>query len=347
MVVTTAIVDMGSGINYYIQLITTILAAYCIVCLYPFKKITEYYLKLMTVVSIIALIGYILVNNTSVLEILPKMKNINDVKYGVGIIFNYIVDIPDRNCGMFWEPGLFATHLTCAIVFEMMTKKKASALRLILFSVCIFTANSSAGFVLWFLCMVLFFVRKKNVVLGHLKTIFSFVLLIAAIGLILNFDTILAKTALGENEYFIKLSSDSISDSSRNNAISHNLKMFMTDPVFGAGYATVMKNIAHVADTSTSTFLMSIFGVLGMSYTVFIVYGVLKIKNANFLSKILLLVIMIVIVNKEPHHQIFFTWILIFYLSKGFDDEKIEIEEKEKFKVIDGEKHGIKKLSKR
>ena len=41
------------------------------------------------------------------------------------VVFNYIKKIPERNCGMFWEPGLFATHLAIATVFELMTKEKA------------------------------------------------------------------------------------------------------------------------------------------------------------------------------------------------------------------------------
>jgi|GEM_PF-2309017 len=318
MIIATAIVSVESGTNYfYLQIATLILAAYCIVKLYSFKQMAECYLAVMTVVSVAALIGYVLLNNTSYLDFLPKIKSINDMEYGVGVIYNYLTMAPDRNCGMFWEPGLFATHLTIAMMLELITKQRASVLRIILFSICIFTANSSAGFVIWFLCFILIFIRKRNAIMGPIKTIFSVILLIVAIGVVINFDTILSETALGENEYFQKLYSDSILDSTRSNALGHNLELFATAPIFGVGYVTAMSNIAYVADTSTTTFLMSVFGILGSAYTVFIIYGVFKIKKLNLLSKILVLAIMLIIINKEPHHQILFTWVLIFYLANG------------------------------
>ena len=318
MVLATAIVNVESGTNYsYIQITTLILAAYCIVKLYSFKQMAECYLVVMTVVSVVALIGYVFHNNTSYLDFLPKVESINDMEYGVGVIYNYLTMVPDRNCGMFWEPGLFATHLTIAMMLELITKQRASALRIILFSICIFTANSSAGFVLWFLCLILLFIRKRNTIIGPIKNIFSVILLIIAIGVVINFDTILSETSLGENEYFQKLYSESILDSTRSNAIGHNLELFATAPIFGVGYVTAMSNIAYVADTSTTTFLMSVFGILGSAYTVFIIYGVFKIKKLNLLSKILVLAIILIIINKEPHHQILFTWVLIFYLANG------------------------------
>ncbi|MBQ9162114.1 MAG: hypothetical protein IJX74_02450 [Clostridia bacterium] len=318
MVLATAIVNVESGTNYsYIQITTLILAAYCIVKLYSFKQMAECYLVVMTVVSVVALIGYVFLNNTSYLDFLPKVESINDMEYGVGVIYNYLTMVPDRNCGMFWEPGLFATHLTIAMMLELITKQRASALRIILFSICIFTANSSAGFVLWFLCLILLFIRKRNTIIGPIKNIFSVILLIIAIGVVINFDTILSETSLGENEYFQKLYSESILDSTRSNAIGHNLELFATAPIFGVGYVTAMSNIAYVADTSTTTFLMSVFGILGSAYTVFIIYGVFKIKKLNLLSKILVLAIILIIINKEPHHQILFTWVLIFYLANG------------------------------
>ncbi len=319
MIATTMINSRGSGLNYYLQMFSIVLSAYFIVRIYSFDEFASFYLKLMTVVSLVALIGYILLQTTPLLSYLPEMENINGVQYGVAGIFNYIVDVPDRNCGMFWEPGLFATYLSFAMVFELITKEKSSVLRMILFTIGIFTANSSAGFVLCFLCFLFLFVRKNNKRLGAVKGAISLLVLIVGVAIIANFDTILAETALGENEYFQKLSTDSVLESSRSNAIFHNLDTFFSNPVFGVGYTVAMKNIAYVADTSTSTFLMSVFGFLGIFYTVFIVYGVLKIRNLNIFSKILLLAVILIIVNKEPHHQIVFTWILIFYLLKGIE----------------------------
>jgi hypothetical protein len=184
--------------------------------------------------------------------------------------------------------------------------------------------------------IALLLVRKRSEKYEVFKTIFSIFILVSVVVVVLNFDTILSQTQLGQNEYLQKLSSDNISKSSRSEAILHNLDMFSRDPVFGAGYTTVMQNMAHIADTSTSTFLMSIFGVLGVSYTLFIVYGVMKIKSAKLFSKIIIMVMLLIVVNKEPHHMILFTWILMFYFVKGVEmNNSLDAERKE---IVTGEK---------
>ncbi len=322
MIGATMIADLGSGIHFYIRLLCFILAAYAFSKMYSFETTVNCYLTVMTVISVVALIGYYFANNTTVLSFLPQINNTNDVRYAVGGIFNYIVNIPERNCGMFWEPGLFATHLVVALVLELMTKEKASLLRLILFSVCIFTANSSAGFALWLLCLVLMFVRRVGKNLASFKTVLALIIVLAAVVVVVNFDTILTETSLGENEYIQKLSLDSITESSREKAIGHNMELFWSSPFIGVGYAEAARNMSHVADTSTSTYLMSIFGFLAVFYTVFIIWGILKIKDINWISKLLIIAIALIIVNKEPHYQIMLTWVMIFYSSKDSGEQK-------------------------
>jgi len=318
MVAFTFVAYKGSNFSYYLSFLCMIVAAYAVAEMYSFEAVVRWYLRVMTVVAAVALVCYYLVTTMNALTFLPTIKNLNGVTYRSAIIFNYIEEIPERNCGMFWEPGLFATHLTLSMMLELMTKKRPNIFRLVIFSVCIFTANSSAGFVLWFLCLLLFFVKKsRQGALGIGKNILSVLLLIGAIFVITNFDEILTRTALGENQYFQKLSSDSVSSSSRNNAVSHNMEIFSKSPILGAGISYVTKHMAYVADTSTSTYLMSVFGILGVLYTVYWIYGILKLKNVNFLSKLIIAVIILIIVNKEPHHQLLFTWVLLFYFVKS------------------------------
>lgn len=311
--------DMGSLGSFYINLICLVMGAYLISNLYSFRDVIKCYLKVMTVISAIAFVGYILVNNTTILNILPRMVNRNGVEYGVAIVYNYIPRITERNCGMFWEPGLFATHLTLALVFEMLIKEKASLFRLGLFSVCIFTANSSAGFALWALCVLLFFVRKQSKELKPLQMILSLILVSVAIIIILNFDDILLSTSLGDNEYLRKLESSALMDSSRILAIIENFKTFLSNPIFGAGYSGALKSVGHIdcGDTTTSLFMMSVFGICGAAYTGLIVWGIMKKRNINFLAKMVLISIALVIVNKEPHMQNYWTWIVLFYLIKS------------------------------
>ncbi|MBP3590868.1 MAG: hypothetical protein J6K14_00110 [Clostridia bacterium] len=331
MVGSSYLMDGFQAGGFYRITLAEILFAYFIIKLYSFRHVMKLYMIIMTVTSAIALVGYFLANYTNLLEFLPVYKNSNGVEYVVGIVFNYIKAIPERNCGMFWEPGLFATHLVIAIVIELISKKKASFLKLLLFSVCLFTANSSAGFVLWFLCLILYFVRSSDRGKGkYFGSFFVIGILVIALIVLLNLDYIIMNTGLKDNEYFQKLLLDNILDSSRVNAIIHNLKSFATAPLFGVGYVHSMDNIKFVADTSTSTYLLSAFGVLGAFYTIAIIYGILRQKNVGIISKILILIIALLIVNKEPHLQNVFTWILIFYLVGGASQNDLYDKEERK-----------------
>lgn len=317
MIACTTVVGLGSGLSFYITQVCYIIAAYGITRLYSFQQTINCYLKVMTVVAVVALAGYVFVQNTSVLNSLPAMSNVNDVEYRVGGIFNYIPAIPDRNCGMFWEPGLFATHLTLSIVFELLFREKSSLLRLALFSACIVTANSSAGFVLWFLCVMLWLTKKNAVTNNALGRFLGVIIIGLGIAVIVEFDSLITQTALAKNEYFQKLTADSLADASRVKAIGHNLSQFLSAPLFGVGVAGVSASMKYVADTSTSTYMLSIFGAMGSLYTFAWGYGILKKVRAGLAARILLLIIILVIVNKEPHHQMLFSWCLMFYLIEG------------------------------
>ena len=310
----TLVGHFGEGFIFYLTIIGYVLVGYGLARAYGLGQIARAHRSVMTVVTLVAIVGYVLVQGTTVLDSLPQMQNVNDVKYRIGVIFNYIVGIPERNCAMFWEPGLFATHLTIAMVFEIMMEKKPRVWRLLLFSIGIFTANSSAGFALWFLCINLFFAKKINITKKPILGCLSMVVLLAGLAVIVNFDLILDQTGLGDNPFFKKLATENVAESSRMRAITHNLKLFLTAPVFGVGSVEAAKQMAHVADTSTFTYLISIFGILGFSYALYWVYSIYKLRKVNIFAKIIILAIVVIILNKEPHHNLLLSWMLLFAL---------------------------------
>ncbi len=324
MIACTAFLYFPSASFTYFLLVFIVLTAFGITCVYSFDNFIRCYLYIMTGVTIIALIGYYLVNNTSVLSFLPTYNNVNDVEYKVGLIFNYITIVPDRNCGMFWEPGLFATNLIFSLVFEIAFKKtRPSILRIILFASGIITANSSAGFILCVFCIWLLIIKgRKNSLQSAAWKFFSFVMFTAGVVLVLNLDSIIMETALGDNEYVTKLISDNVANSSRAQAILHNLEIFVKNPIFGAGYTNVAQQMKYTADTSSSTYILSVFGSLGILYTFFWIYGVVKIKELNFFSKVIISIIFVMIINKESHLTLLFSWILLFYLLKNCSIQK-------------------------
>uniref|UniRef100_UPI000FF138CB hypothetical protein n=1 Tax=Exiguobacterium sp. AM39-5BH TaxID=2292355 RepID=UPI000FF138CB len=116
----------------------------------------------MQSISIISLFGYYLVNiqKSSFMQSLPEFLNLNNVPYQGVYLFFYIPWIPERNLGIFWEPGLFATFLVIGLLFELFfNNKKISIFRVIIFSLTIFTTQSSAGYLLLFIVSVAFFIN--------------------------------------------------------------------------------------------------------------------------------------------------------------------------------------------
>lgn len=318
MVLATCITSGFSNITYYITLSSYIIFAFGFVIVYDFKITIKYFLKFMTVISIISILGYFLSNNTNLLNILPLKMNINNVAYRVGYIFNYITIIPQRNCGIFWEPGLFATFLIMALVFEISFKTSdISVFRIILFIICIVTTKSSAGYgLLLFILFLVLFNKDKNKVNSKLYYVIVFILFFISITIVLNYSLIIENTNLAENELFKKLIFDNVQESTRYLAINHNINSFIKNPITGIGITESVKNIKYVADTSTSTYLMSIFGILGLQYTIYWIYGIIKGNKKIFFAKLVILTIFLFILNKEPHQENLFAWCLMFYFLK-------------------------------
>ncbi len=310
----TMITDFESR-NYYLVVICIIIFSYGVTQMFPFEKTVDFYLKLMTVITIIALIGHFLFNNTGLLDFLPRVMNVNKKEYALGVIFNVLTHAPERNCAMFWEPGLFATALTVAMVFEILFKQKPiSKLRILLFIAGFITSTSSAGYILCFFCLVLLFTRKITLQTRDiLKSVTCVIALVAGALVILNLDSLIQGTALANNEYIAKLLSDNVQSSTRFTAIGHNMNIFSENPIFGAGVTYVNQYIKNYADTSTITHAMSIFGLAGIWYGICWLIGIFRLKNVNFFTKIILFILLMVVLNKEPHLRMVFTWCLLFY----------------------------------
>lgn len=308
------LISMISHSEFYSRAYWRLLAVVIIVSYliekYGFRNIVKVYLDIMFFVSIISLIGYLLLNFTSLLNNLPSVTNINGVEYGIGIIFNYIKALPERNCGIFWEPGIFASYLALAIAFEsIINSNSISWFRVLVFVVSIITTTSSAGYVLLIFSLGIVLLRGSK--LSGYKKMLAIIVVIGIAIVAFNIDNIILNTSLAQNKYLIKLTSDRMNQSSRITSIYHNLSIFRKRVLFGAGINSVLNQMSSWADISTSTYMLSIFGVMGSLYTLFIIYGIFSQKNINIFVKLFFFFILISIVNKEPHINIMFTWIII------------------------------------
>ena len=316
MIVFSMICNRQGDTRRYLNYVFSCLVAYAISKNISARTFYDCFSKAMVWITAISLVGYYLVNYTTLLSGLPRMTNSNESEYTVGYIFNYITRMPERNCGIFWEPGVFASFLCTAMLYEILfSSQKIRVLRIVLYSVGIYTANSSAGFALWAVCMISLLTKRKNIQeVINIHSILSAIVFGCALFAIANVDSIISMTIFKNNPYLAKLSSEHIASSERGFAFTHNIGIFAEHPLFGAGFKITDSMMQHYADTSTTTYFMSLFGILGVSYTVFWIIAVLRQKKLNLYSKILVLIVILSIINKEPHGLILFTWCTLFYL---------------------------------
>ena len=80
----------------------------------------------------------------------------------------------------------------------------------------------------------------------------------------------------------------------------------------------------YIADTATSIYAMSIFGFLGCGYSLFFIVGGLKQRRVNLMTRVVLIIIILGILNKEPHIDMLFTWIFGFFLLKVAEEDRNE-----------------------
>ena len=230
---------------------------------------------------------------------------------------------------MFWEPGLFATALTFALIFEIIYVKQKSLIRMVLFVAGVITANSTAGYVLLALLLVLVSLKiEPRQPLVKALLLFAQVTVIAAsIAVFLNLDKILIASGLSQTGTFAKLMSGTLSESQRGRAIQDSFALFMENPILGNGVEKVSQSMNYIADTATSIYAMSIFGILGCSYSVFYIVGGLRQHKVNLLTRIVLIIIIFGILNKEPHIDLLFTWVFGFFLLKVAEENRNKIVE--------------------
>lgn len=324
MIFCTFIVSGFRGIATYALLAFNIILAFGIVIQFDFYQFIEAFLKIMKYVSIISIVGYIFLNVIKVFPNLPSAVNINNVEYGIGYVFSYIKIIPDRNCGIFWEPGLFATFLVIAIVCELyFVKRKADLFSIIIYIIAVLTTKSAAGYGLLILVAVLFILKHNNKK-SIINFIFSLILFIISLIVILNYSTIIENTSLSENEVIKRLELSNVSESSRALALKHNLDIMMKSPIFGVGIYEASLNMKNYADTSNFTYLLSTFGIFGLQYTIYWIYGILKNNKNTFFVNIVILSIFVLILNKEPHIYNVFSWCFMFYMLKNAKENRGE-----------------------
>lgn len=304
-----------------ILLLSKIVLAYAISRIIDFTRYSKFYSNTITILSGIAICIYFL--NESGISI-PNYTyvGLNDkITYHTIFLCSWFDSSVGRQCimGPFWESGLYSSMVIYALICEGRftgEKPRKVSIGILLFG--IFLSRSTAGYILAaFALYIIFFKSKKYRVVVDIIT---FLITVAAF----LFSSQIIETLVQWNPtVFWKLTEQSVTAKTRLFSPIACLLVFVRNPItgFGLSYATEQYNFYKTvfnmdALTSTSAFMLAAFGIWGVVYTLFLCRGVWLQRQFGFSTRILLLAIFLMIVNKEPHTSILFTYIMMFYLNK-------------------------------
>ncbi|MGD6831877.1 hypothetical protein ACQCT5_06920 [Sutcliffiella halmapala] len=311
-----------ASMNLYLHYLLSLVFVFSLVVILDFDRFVVSFLLLMKWITVISLIMFFLIEYLGIVFDFNLIENINGRMYFDAILYFYPqYGLAARNQALFWEPGLFASFLIIAMVFEICFKKeKISKLNMVIFFIGLATAQSTAGFVLFLLVIILLISKnKKN---SSLIIIYLFILLLGTLLLIFYRDVVLFLSQFSP-ELFNKLIYEGGFESTRFSAPLVNLNIFFSNPLFGVGLGSATRLFTDLgamygvfSQTSTSTFFLAALGFSGIFYTIFWVYSILNLKRLNSLSRFIILTIFLIILNKEPHYSILVTNCILFYFLK-------------------------------
>lgn len=311
----------------YISFGIQILAAYLLARLFSFKRFISYYQNVIFVISIITIIfsGLTLISGMP-FSPLKEFKAVNGAVYE-----NYFYICFDhlglkRAQGPFWEPGLFSSFLILALSFELIFYKKVRIPYVVVFLGATLLTMSTFGYLILLLVFVLFLYKKVE----NFK-LFTFLLLATCafvIALFVFSDKIIPPLAKMFPTVFGKMVDQQgnirFLDVSRLNSPIFNLQIWLRNPIFGNGIIGANKifteTYSGLCQTSTNTLYMAEFGIFGLIFTVALIMAIFKINGISVVEKVILFIIFILILNKEPHNGIWFDWLFIFLCIKEFID---------------------------
>jgi len=142
-----------------------------------------------------------------------------------------------------------------------------------------------------------------------------FVVYALLLTLFINLDTVLTTTGLAQQRVYAKLLSDNMGSSARMQAFTRNWSLFCQNPIWGMGIGKAYSAVANFSDTSTTTFMMVEFGIIGVLPTAFVIKSIIGLRK-ELIVNISVITIFLCILNKEPHMRIAIIWIIAFYFSK-------------------------------
>ena len=309
--------------SYSFKYLITILFSYLFTLHVDRNAFIKYYTITMRWLALISLIVHVYVNYLGYALNVPIVENVNGVRYYNGVLF-FVFEgyVQGRNTGPFWEPGLFATFLTLALVMEICFKENYTKFNVLIYLLTLLSTQSTAGYFMIIFVGLLLLSRKIK---GAISILGFFLMVLSIIIAYINYEAILLYLVVAFPRVFSKMLYQTSSTSDRIISIVTNLKIFIKHPFLGTGLGGVdelYSRLTTATQTATSFYFLAAFGIMGMSYLFFWIYALLKTKRLSIVTRITLVIMVVLILNKEPHTFFTATYISLFYLLQSIQDQR-------------------------
>lgn len=316
---TTTTFFNPSPANFFSNFKFLFLVFFCftlVICYRP-TVLIKLYMEIIYWVCVISLFGYFIVNGLALYEMFPLVYNSNDIAYRSAFFF-YSFDgfLSFRNIGVFWEPGVFATMIYFALMLDIYFKYNSYKTFQLVLIVSLITTFSSAGFILFLLYLV--FLVLNSSVRFNFKEVFLYVIVVSVlVAVTYTMMDIVSNVGVDPMRVFNKISSYEDNESHRLMSPTLSLNLFLEKPFFGWGMVDGMLKyveIGNISLTSTSTYYLMAFGVLGSLLIIIPIIFFSTMYSFSFLERMLLFVSYFFIQNKEPHVYFSLSYIVLFYM---------------------------------
>ena len=288
-----------------------------------------YFVRIMKVISISAIIGYGLkLINNYIFNMFPVITNVSGFRYSN----LFITCIPEntegflRSYGIFREPGVYQMFLIVAMIIYMFVINEKKTFDLIIFTVALLLTFSTTGYIALIILLIGYFIKKQNLSekKSRIKAKFMMILGLVFTYLML-FTDILYKEEYGS--VFGKFSSNNGSLNARWASIITNIDMFFESPVFGKGITYVdlnysynaykLLNIKVLDNTNTLFMQLAMFGLMFSIIWIILYYKFcLKITKNYYISLIILCVFFVLFMGQNLSYSMLFNLIPFYAIGK-------------------------------
>ena len=329
-VIVHSILNLSFGFSE-IKYIIVIIFCYIVTRTIEYNFFIKQFVRIMAVICILAIFGYLLLSLTPLTKIFPTVQNYNNYTYFCGIVFSGITYqkgiMYDRLQGLFWEPGVFATYISIALFFAKREHFKRTFFyvsTIVLFVLTLLLTQSGAGILMLALLLVIKIFREREVSNRIILTVVC--LFIMVIPLLSDF----AISFLNENLLDKIFDVHNVSILHRLNSIPIDIHVFLMNPI-GVGvsnHSSVAGEYGGLisAGTSTLTTFLAEFGVFGIFHMCFWIASIYRIsKHKSFIVGWVTFILFMFILLKESHQTLILMNCLIFYNSYLFktNEEKL------------------------